>query len=136
MNRTAKELLLYSARVSRVWNALALALAVLAITPAHATDAVYRAAVTARWCQYLGPDCEPHGLSDTAQQVFQYLMADDQSALPAAVRRTADREIAATERAVAAGDVASCKDVRELLRVVSGRVTKARLALLMTRHCR
>lgn len=84
----------------------------------HATEAAYRGAVAANWCNYLGPDCKPYGLSVRAQRVFRYLMATDLGLLGGVTRYEATKEIADTEAAVAAGDPTACYEARELSRAM------------------
>lgn len=53
------------------------AAALLQVTYVHAIEAAYRGAVAANWCNYLGPDCKPYGLSVLAQRVFKFLTVTD-----------------------------------------------------------
>lgn len=94
------------------------AVAMLQATSVHATEAAYRGAVAANWCNYLGPDCKPYGLSVRAQRVFRYLMATDLGLLGGATRYVATKEIADTESAAAAGDPTACYEARELARAM------------------
>lgn len=84
----------------------------------HATEAAYRGAVAANWCNYLGPDCKPYGLSVRAQRVFHYLMATDLGLLGGVTRYEATKELVDTEVAAATGDHAACHEARELSRAM------------------
>lgn len=92
--------------------------AILHASAVNATEVAYRGAVAANWCHYLGPDCKPYGLSVRAQRVFRYLMATDLGLLGGVTRYDATKEIADTERAVAAGDPTACYEARELSRAM------------------
>lgn len=92
--------------------------AILHSTSVHATGAAYRGAVAANWCNYLGPDCKPYGLSVRAQRVFRYLMVSDLGLLGGVTRYEATKELTDTERAVAAGDPTACYEARELSRAM------------------
>ena len=94
------------------------AVAMLQAASVHATEAAYRGAVAANWCNYLGPDCKPYGLSVRAQRVFRFLMAADLGLLGGVTRYEATKEIADTEAAVAAGDHTACYEARELSRAM------------------
>lgn len=97
------------------------AIAVLALLQAasvHASEAAYRGAVAANWCNYLGPDCKPYGLSVRAQRVFRFLQATDLGLLGGATRYEATKEIIDTEAAVTAGDPTACYEARELARAM------------------
>lgn len=94
------------------------AVAMLQAASVHASEAAYRGAVAANWCNYLGPDCKPYGLSVRAQRVFRYLMATDLGLLGGVTRYEATKEIADTEQAVAAGDPTACYEARELSRAM------------------
>lgn len=84
----------------------------------HATEAAYRGAVAANWCNYLGPDCKPYGLSVRAQWVFKFLQATDLGLLGVVTRYESAKEIADTEASVAAGDATACYEARELARAM------------------
>lgn len=84
----------------------------------QATEAAYRAAVAANWCNYLGPDCKPYGLSVRAQRVFRFLQATDLGLLGGVTRYEATKEIADTEGAVIASDPTACYEARELARAM------------------
>ena len=92
--------------------------AILHASTVHATEAAYRGAVAANWCNYLGPDCKPYGLSVRAQRVFKFLAATDLGLLGGVTRYEAIKEIADTEQAVAAGDHTACYEARELSRAM------------------
>lgn len=92
--------------------------AILHASSVHATEAAYRGAVAANWCNYLGPDCKPYGLSVRAQRVFKFLQATDLGLLGGVTRYEATKEIADTEAAVAAGDATACYEARELARAM------------------
>lgn len=94
------------------------AIAMLQAASVHATEAAYRGAVAANWCNYLGPDCEPYGLSVRARRVFRFLMAADLGLLGVVTRYEATKEITDTEVAVAAGDRTACYEARELSRAM------------------
>lgn len=97
------------------------AIAVLALLQAasvHASEAAYRGAVAANWCNYLGPDCKPYGLSVRAQRVFRFLQATDLGLLGGVTRYEATKEITDTEAAVAASDPIACHEARELARAM------------------
>lgn len=94
------------------------AVAMLQATSANATDAAYRGAVAANWCNYLGPGCKPYGLSVRAQRVFKFLQTPDLGLLGVVTRYEAAKEIADTEAAVAAGDATACYEARELSRAM------------------
>lgn len=93
-------------------------IATLQAASVHATEAAYRGAVAANWCNYLGPDCKPYGLSVRAQRVFKFLQATDLGLLGGVTRYGATKEIADTEAAVAAGDATACHEARELARAM------------------
>lgn len=92
--------------------------AILHASSVNATEAAYRGAVAANWCNYLGPDCKPYGLSVRAQRVFKFLQATDLGLLGGVTRYEATKEIADTEAAVAAGDTTACYEARELARAM------------------
>ena len=92
--------------------------ALLQAASVHASEAAYRGAVAANWCNYLGPDCKPYGLSVGAQRVFRYLTATDLGLLGGVTRYEATKEIADTEAAVTAGDPTACHEARELARAM------------------
>lgn len=94
------------------------AVALLQATCVHATEAAYRGAVAANWCNYLGPDCKPYGLSVLAQRVFKFLTVTDLGLLGGVTRYEATKEIADTETAVAASDPTACYEARELSRAM------------------
>lgn len=94
------------------------AVAILWAESVHATEAAYRGAVAANWCNYLGPDCKPYGLSVRAQRVFKFLTANDLDLLGGVTRYEATKEIADTEAAVAASDPTACYEARELARAM------------------
>lgn len=92
--------------------------AILHASPVHATEAAYRGAVAANWCNYLGPDCKPYGLSVRAQRVFRFLTATDLGLLGGVTRYEATKEITDTATAVAASDPTACHEARELARAM------------------
>ena len=94
------------------------AVTLLQAVSVHATEAAYRGAVAANWCNYLGPDCKPYGLSVRAQRVFKFLQATDLGLLGGVTRYEATKEIADTETAVAASDPTTCHEARELARAM------------------
>lgn len=94
------------------------AIALLQAASVHATEAAYRGAVAANWCNYLGPDCKPYGLTVRAQRVFRYLMATDLGLLGGVTRYEATKEITDTEAAVTASDPTACYGARELARAM------------------
>lgn len=94
------------------------AIAMLQAASVHATEAAYRGAVAANWCNYLGPDCKPYGLSVRAQRAFRFLTATDLGLLGVVTRYEATKEIADTEAAVSAGDPTACYEARELARAM------------------
>lgn len=94
------------------------AAALLQAASVHASEAAYRGAVAANWCNYLGPDCKPYGLSVRAQCVFKFLQATDIGLLGGVTRYEATKEIADTEAAVAASDPTACHEARELARAM------------------
>lgn len=94
------------------------AVALLQATYVHATEAAYRGAVAANWCNYLGPDCKPYGLSVRAQRVFKFLTVTDLGLLGGVTRYEATKEITDTEAAVTAGDPTACYEARELARAM------------------
>lgn len=104
-------------RIAIIYAVIVIA-AILHASAVHATEAAYRGAVAANWCNYLGPDCKPYGLSVRAQRVFSYLMATDLDLLGVATRHEAIKEIADTEQAVSAGDHTACYGARELARAM------------------
>lgn len=104
-------------RIAIIYAVIIIA-AILHASTVHATEAAYRSAVAANWCNYLGPDCKPYGLSVRAQRVFRYLMATDLGLLGGVTRHEAAKEIADTETAVAASDPTACYEARELSRAM------------------
>lgn len=94
------------------------AAAMLQAASVHATEPAYRGAVAANWCNYLGPGCNPYGLSVRAQRVFKFLQATDLGLLGGVTRYEATKEIADTEAAAAAGDPTACYEARELARAM------------------
>mgnify|MGYP000980025916 CR=1 FL=1 len=85
---------------------------------AHASEAAYRAAVAANWCNYLGPDCNPYGLSPRGYIVFRYLTSPEGMSLQH--RGIASRELASVEAAVAAKDPVACAQVRDIAKAMRG----------------
>lgn len=94
------------------------AAALLQATYVHATEAAYRGAVAANWCNYLGPDCKPYGLSVRAQRVFKFLTVTDLGLLGGVTRYEATKEVTDTEAAVTAGDPTACHEARQLARAM------------------
>ena len=84
----------------------------------HATEAAYRGAVAANWCNYLGPDCKPYGLSVRAQRVFRFLTATDLGLLGSVTRYEATKELTDTEVVAATGAPTACYEARELARAM------------------
>ena len=104
-------------RIAIIYAAIIIA-AALHAPLVHATEAAYRGAVAANWCNYLGPDCKPYGLSVRAQRVFKFLQATDLGLLGGVTRYEATKEIADTESAVTASDPTACYEARELARAM------------------
>lgn len=90
--------------------------AILHASSVHATEPAYRGAVAANWCNYLGPDCRPHGLSPKAYNVFRYLTQPE--GMSGVQRYDASREILATEDQVARGNHEACKEVRDIAKAM------------------
>lgn len=104
-------------RIAIIYAVIVIA-AILHASSVQATEAAYRGAVAANWCNYLGPDCKPYGLSVRAQRVFRFLTATDLGLLGGVTRYEATKEIADTESAVAASDHTACYEARELARAM------------------
>ena len=86
--------------------------AILHASSVQATEAAYRGAVAANWCNYLGPDCRPHGLSPRAYTVFRYLTQPE--GMSGLQRYEASRELAGTEEAVSVSRPDACREVRDI----------------------
>lgn len=84
----------------------------------HATEAAYRGAVAANWCNYLGPDCKPYGLSQRGYIVFRYLTAPE--SMSANQRSLASRELGSVEDSVATGDREACIQGRDIAKAMRG----------------
>lgn len=84
----------------------------------HATEAAYRGAVAANWCNYLGPDCKPYGLSQRGYIVFRYLTAPE--SMSANQRSLASRELGPVEDSVATGDREACMQGRDIAKAMRG----------------
>lgn len=84
----------------------------------HATEAAYRGAVAANWCNYLGPDCKPYGLSQRGYIVFRYLTAPE--SISANQRSLASRELGPVEDSVATGDREACIQGRDIAKAMRG----------------
>lgn len=84
----------------------------------HATEAAYRGAVAANWCNYLGPDCKPYGLSQRDYIVFRYLTAPE--SMSANQRSLASRELGPVEDYVATGDREACIQGRDIAKAMRG----------------
>lgn len=82
----------------------------------HATEAAYRGAVAANWCNYLGPDCKPYGLSQRGYIVFRYLTAPE--SMSANQRSLASRELGPVEDSVATGDREACMQGRDIAKAM------------------
>ena len=104
-------------RIAIIYAVIIIA-ATLHVPSVHATEVAYRGAVAANWCNYLGPDCKPYGLSVRAQRVFKFLQATDLGLLGGVTCYEAAKEVADTEAAVAAGDPTACYEARELARAM------------------
>lgn len=98
-------------RIIIVYAVIILA-AILRASSVQATEAAYRGAVAANWCNYLGPDCRPHGLSPKAYNVFRYLVAPE--GMPGVQRYEASRELASTEEAVSASRPDACQEASDI----------------------
>lgn len=85
---------------------------VRAETPAH------QGAVAANWCNYLGPDCRPYGLSPKAYAVFKYLI--DPENMTSVGRRAAAREIYLAITTVGAKDKEACTEARDIAKAMRG----------------
>ena len=90
--------------------------AILHATTVQATEAAYRGAVAANWCNYLGTDCRPHGLSPRAYNVFRYLTSPE--GMSGVQRYDASREILVTEDQVASGNQEACKEIRDIAKAM------------------
>lgn len=84
----------------------------------QATEAAYRGAVAANWCNYLGPDCKPYGLSQRGYIVFRYLTAPE--SMSANQRSLASRELGHVEDSVATGDREACIQGRDIAKAMRG----------------
>ena len=84
----------------------------------HATEAAHRGAIAANWCNYLGPDCRPYGLSPRAYIVFRYLVSPEE--MSGTHRSIASRELSTVEAAVAAGDRDACAQARDIAKAMRG----------------
>ena len=84
----------------------------------HATEAAYRGAVAANWCNYLGPDCKPYGLSQRGYIVFRYLTAPE--SMSANQRSLASRELGPVEDSAATGDREACIQGRDIAKAMRG----------------
>ena len=82
----------------------------------RATEAAHQGSVAANWCNYLGPDCHPYGLSHKAHAVFRYLTQPE--SMSGVDRGDAYREILRTQEAVNAGDPVACKEARDLAKAM------------------
>nr|DAV49032.1 MAG TPA: hypothetical protein [Caudoviricetes sp.] len=102
-------------RIIIVYAVIVLA-TILHASTVRATEAAYRGAVAANWCNYLGPDCRPHGLSPRAYNVFRYLVAPE--GMTGVQRYEASREILFTEDSVARGDAGACKEIRDIAKAM------------------
>ena len=102
-------------RIIIVYAVIVLA-AILHATSVQATEVAYRGAVAANWCNYLGPDCRPHGLSPKAYNVFRYLTQPE--GMSGLQRYEVSREILATEDQVARGNPEACKEIRDIAKAM------------------
>lgn len=98
--------------------ALIAAFALLQAACVHASEPARQGAVAANWCNYLGPDCRPYGLSPRGYIVFKYLTTPE--GMSAQHRSIASHEIAAVEAAVAAGDRETCTQARDIAKAMRG----------------
>lgn len=92
------------------------AVACLQAASVHATEAAYRGAVAANWCNYLGPDCRPHGLSPRAYNVFRYMA--NPTGMSKRVLYEVAREMRATAGQLELGDPQACKEVKEIIKAL------------------
>lgn len=104
-------------RIIIVYTVIIIAAALHART-VHATEAAYRGAVAANWCNYLGPDCKPYGLSKRGYIVFRYLTAPE--SMSANQRSLASRELGPVEDSVATGDREACIQGRDIAKAMRG----------------
>mgnify|MGYP000992780340 CR=1 FL=1 len=102
-------------RLILVYTAI-IAFALLRSRAVHASEAAYGGAVAANWCNYLGPDCRPQGLSPRAYIVFRYLTSPED--MSARHRSLASHEIASVEAAVVAKDPAACTQARDIAKAM------------------
>lgn len=102
-------------RVIIVYAVIVIA-AILHASSAQATEAAYRGAVAANWCNYLGPDCRPYGLSPRAYNVFRYLTSPE--GMSGIQRYEASRELVRAEEDVAAGRPDACLMVRDITKAM------------------
>ena len=104
-------------RIIIVYTVIIIA-AALQARAVHATEAAYRGAVAANWCNYLGPDCKPYGLSQRGYIVFRYLTAPE--SMSANQRSLASRELGSVEDSVATGDREACIQGRDIAKAMRG----------------
>nr|DAO91504.1 MAG TPA: hypothetical protein [Caudoviricetes sp.] len=104
-------------RLFLVYAAIA-AFALIHSCSVRATESAHQGAVAANWCNYLGPDCQPYGLSPKGYIVFQYLTSPE--SMPSKHRSIASHELSTVETDVAAGDPATCARGRDIAKAMRG----------------
>nr|DAR60750.1 MAG TPA: hypothetical protein [Caudoviricetes sp.] len=102
-------------RLILIYAAIA-AFAILHSCAVHASEPAHQGAVAANWCNYLGPDCRPYGLSPRGYIVFRYLTSPGD--MPSEHRSIASHELAIVETAVAAKDPEACSRARDIARAM------------------
>ena len=85
-------------------------------TPVHASEDAHRGAIAANWCNYLGPDCRPRGLSARGRDVFVYLTQG--SSAPGIIQLRASHELSFTRNQVARGEPKACSEVGDIVRAM------------------
>ena len=98
--------------------ALIVVIALIQAAHVHASEPAHQGAVAANWCNYLGPDCRPYGLSPRGYIVFQYLTSPE--GMSAKHRSLASNELSLVESAVAAGDPEACSRARDIAKAMRG----------------
>lgn len=113
--------------------------AILHASSVQATEDAYRGAVAANWCNYLGPDCRPHGLSARGRDVFVYLTQGERA--HGIIKLRGSREISYTATQVASGDPKACNEVDDIVKAMrqspSGDIRRwgQELSMLAGAHC-
>lgn len=95
---------------------LVLVAAALHAQSVRAESPAHQGSVAANWCNYLGPDCRPYGLSPKAYNVFRYLTQPE--GMPGYQRYEASRELARAQEQIAKNDLEACREGRDIAKAM------------------